>query len=91
MSHHIPRAEVCQSLPSVRRELRNMIEEDRVASRPLSQSPVNVIVIPLIKMLKTVNHCSPANWKTIQYPDRFFVAGPGKIPLSWEMVNEGLT
>ena len=39
-------------------ELHNMIEGDKAASRPLFQSPVNVSVIPLINMLKTVNHCS---------------------------------
>ena len=36
--------EICRILPSVRRELRNMIEGDRAASRPLCQSPVHVIV-----------------------------------------------
>ena len=51
------------NLPSVRRELRNMIEGDRAASRPLYPSPGNVIVTPLINMLKTVNHCSPASWE----------------------------
>ena len=49
-----------------------MIEGDRAASRPLCQSPVNVIVIPLINMLETVIHCSPPAGKTIQYPDRLF-------------------
>ena len=34
VSHHIPRAEICWILPSVRRELCNMIEGDRAASRP---------------------------------------------------------
>ena len=56
VSHHIHRTEICRILPSVRRELRNMTEGDRAASRPLCQSPVNVIVIPLINMLKTVSH-----------------------------------
>ena len=59
-------------LPSVRREVRNMIEEDRAASGLLCQSPVNVIVIPLINKLKTVNHCSLPAGKTIQFPDRIF-------------------
>ena len=68
VSHHIHRTEICRILPSVRRELRNMIEGDRAASRPLCQSPVNVIVIPLISMLKTVNHCSPASWENHSLP-----------------------
>ena len=46
------------------------------------QSPVNVIVIPLINMLKTVNHCSPASWENHSIPWYTFwvVAGPGKLP-----------
>ena len=64
-----------------------MIEGDRAASHPLCQSPVNVIVIPLINRLKTVNHCSPASWETIQYPDRLFEKF---LRLSRETVNEGL-
>ena len=89
---HIRRTEICRILPSVRRELRNnMIERDRVASRPQCQSPVNVIVIPLINMLKTVNDCSPASWEnqTIQYPDR--LDQEKFLRLSRETVNEGLT
>ena len=66
VSHHIPRTEICWILPSVRRELCNMIEGDRAASRPLCQSPVNVI--PLINVLKTVNHCSPACWENHSIP-----------------------
>ena len=38
VSHNIPRTKICRILPSVRRELRNMIEGDRAASRPLCQS-----------------------------------------------------
>ena len=78
VSPHIRRTEICRILPSFRRELRNIIG-DRAASRPLCQSPVNIIVIPLVDTLKTVNDCSPASWEnqTIQYPDR---SGPGKIP-----------
>ena len=72
VSPHIHRTEICRILPSVRRELCNMIEGDRVASRPLCQSHVNVIVIPLINMLKIVNDCSPTSWESIQYPDRHF-------------------
>ena len=53
---------------SYRRELRNMIEGDRVASRPLCQSPVNVIVTPVINILKTVDHCSPASWENHSVP-----------------------
>ena len=45
-------------------------QEDRAASGPLCQSPVIVIIIPLINMLDTVNHCSLPAGKTIQYPDR---------------------
>ena len=57
---------MCRILPSVRRELRNMIEGDRAASCPLCQSPGNVVVLPLINMLKTVNHCiDPPAGKTI--------------------------
>ena len=68
VSHNITRTEICRILPSVRRELRNMIEGDWAASR-LCQSPVNCY--PVINMLKTVNHCSPASWETItQYSDR---------------------
>ena len=59
--------QICRSLPSVRRELRNMIR-DRAASHPLCQSPANVIVTPLINMLKTVNHCSPASWENHSIP-----------------------
>ena len=59
---------MCRILPSVRRELRNMIEGDRAVSRPLCQSPVNVIVIPLINMLKPVNHCRPASWENHSIP-----------------------
>ena len=58
------------NLPSVRREC-NMIEGDRALaeSRTLCQSPVNVIVIPLIiNMLKTVNHCNPASWENHSIP-----------------------
>ena len=33
VSPHIHRTEICQILPSVRRELRNVIEGDRAASR----------------------------------------------------------
>ena len=62
VSHHIPRTEICRIFLSGRRELLKMIEEDRAASRPLCQSPVNVIVIPLINMVKTINHCCPASW-----------------------------
>ena len=82
VSHHIPRTDICRILHSVRRELCNMIEGDRAASRPLCQSPVNDIVIPLINMLKTVNHCSPASWEKHSIPWETFwvVAGPGKIP-----------
>ena len=65
VSQHIPRTEICWILPSVRRELRNMIG-GRAASRPLCQSPVNVI--PLINMLKTVDHCSPASWENHSIP-----------------------
>ena len=49
VSHHIRRTEVCRILPSDSRELRNMIEGDKAASRPLSTSAVNVIATPLIK------------------------------------------
>ena len=64
---------------------RNMIEGDRAASRLLCQSPVNVIVIPLImliNMLKTVNDYNPANWENHALYRLFdtVVAGPGKIP-----------
>ena len=38
-----------------------MIEGDSAASHPPDQSPVNVIVIPLINMLKTVDDCS-SDW-----------------------------
>ena len=48
-------------------KLHNMIG-DRAASRPLCQSPVNVIVIPLINMLKNVNYCSPASWENHSIP-----------------------
>ena len=57
------------NLPSVRRELRNMIEGHRAASRQLCHSPVIVTVIPLINMLKTVNHYnSPASWENHSIP-----------------------
>ena len=46
VSHHIPRTEIRPILPSVRRELRNMIEGDRAASRRLCQSPVIVCYPP---------------------------------------------
>ena len=39
VSHNIPRAEICWILPSVRRELRSMIEGDKEASRPLLLTP----------------------------------------------------
>ena len=82
------------NLPSVRRELRNMIEGDRAASHPLCHSSVNVIVMPLINMLKTVNHCSPTSWETIQYPDRLFeyrLDQDKYFRLSRETVSEGIT
>ena len=48
-------------LQSEERALRNMIEGDRAASRPL-------LLLPLINMLKTVNHCSPARWENHSIP-----------------------
>ena len=53
---------------SQKRRLGNMIEGDSAASRPLCQSHVNVIVNPLINMLKTVNDCSPASWENHSIP-----------------------
>ena len=41
VSHHIHRTEYVEFYPQS-----NMIEGDRVATRPLCQSPVNVIVTP---------------------------------------------
>ena len=52
------------------------IEGDRAASHPLCKSPVNFIVVPLINMLKTINHCSPASWgKPSNTPIDFLSSG----------------
>ena len=68
MSPHIHRTETVLNFTlGQKRVIRNMIEGDRVASRPQCQSPVNVIVIPLINMLKTVIHCSRQLGKPFNY------------------------
>ena len=48
-----------------KRVMYNMIEGDRapVARYASHQTYVNVIGIPLINMLKTVNDCNPASWE----------------------------
>ena len=89
VSHHIHRTEICQILPSVRRELRNMIG-DRAASRPLCQSPVNVIVIPKINMLKTVNHCSPASWENHSIPWKDFLSSGWTRKKSSDQIGESV-
>ena len=80
VSPHIHRTEICRILPSVRRGLCNMVEGDGAASCLLSQSPVRVIIIPLINMLKTVNDCSPSSLENHSIPWETFwvVARPGK-------------
>ena len=63
VSHHIPRTEICRILPSVRTELRNMIEGGRAASaRYVSH------LLMLFNMLKTVNNCTPASWENHSIP-----------------------
>ena len=72
-----------RSLPSVRRELRNMIEV--YASHA---------VIPLINMLKTVIHCSRQLGKPFNTLVDFLSSGWTRkkfLRLSRETVNEGLT
>ena len=69
---------------------------DRAASHLLCQSHVNVIVIPLINMLKTVNHCSPASWEKpfntlIDFLSSGCMDQEKFLRLSRETVNEGLT
>ena len=44
VSPHIHRTEICQILPSVRRELRNMIEGDSAASRPLCRRLLSLLL-----------------------------------------------
>ena len=73
-----------------------MVEGDRAASRPLCQSPVNVMVIPLINMLTLSIIVAPPAGKTIQYPDRLFEYWLDqekflRLSSTWETVNESLT